>query len=361
MRFLLRICALLLVLVAASLSLHGQTVIEEIVARVNDAIITRSDLQRARDQLQQEMKQNNRSDDRDFATREKDLLRDLIDQKLLLQKGKDDGISVENQLIKRLDEIRKQNNLETMEDLEKAAREQGVSYEDFKDQLRTSMMTQQVISQDVGRRINIAPSEVHAYYEKHKDEFKVPEMVRLAEILVSTEAKPNAPAVDAAAAQAKAKSLLEQLKTGTKFEELAKKASDDASASQGGDLGYFKRGDLAPELENIVFAMKPGDVSEPIQTKQGYILLKVLEKKEAGVMSEKEAENQIQERIYYEKLQPAVRDFLTQLREDAYIDIKPGYVDTGASAKESKPIVAEAVGDSGEQKKEKRKKKLGIF
>jgi peptidyl-prolyl cis-trans isomerase SurA len=107
--------------------------------------------------------------------------------------------------------------------------------------------------------------------------------------------------------------------------------------------------------------MKPGDLSDPIQTKQGYILLKVLEKKAPGVMTEKEAENQIQERIYYEKLQPAVRDFLTQLREEAYIDIKPGFVDTGASAKQSKPIMAEAIADPGEQKQNKPKKKLGVF
>jgi peptidyl-prolyl cis-trans isomerase SurA len=248
-----------------------------------------------------------------------------------------------------------------MEDLEKAAREQGVSFEDFKDQLRTGMLTQKVISQDVGRRINITPAEMAAYYEKHKDEFKTPEAVRLAEILVSTEAKPNAQPLDPAGAEAKAKSLLEQLKGGAKFDELAKKSSDDASASQGGDLGYFKRGDLAPELENVVFGMKPGDVSNPIQTKQGYILLKVLDKKDAGLMTEKEAENQIQERIYYEKLQPAVREFLTQLREAAYIDIRPGFVDSGASAKQSKPIMAEAISDPGEQKKDKPKKKLGVF
>ena len=109
-----------------------------------------------------------------------------------------------------------------------------------------------------------------------------------------------------------------------------------------------------------MFALKPGEVSEPIQTKQGYILLTAIEHKPEGEMTEKEAENQIQERIYYEKLQPAVREYLTQLREEAYIDIKPGYVDSGASAKQSKPVIAEAIGDPGMQKK-KKKKKMGIF
>jgi len=109
-----------------------------------------------------------------------------------------------------------------------------------------------------------------------------------------------------------------------------------------------------------VFALKPGEVSEPILTKQGVILLKVTDHKDAGPMSEKDADLAIQEKIYYERLAPATREFLTQLREEAYIDIKPGFVDTGASPKQSKPLMAEAVNDPGEQK-QKKKKKLGIF
>jgi peptidyl-prolyl cis-trans isomerase SurA len=86
----------------------------------------------------------------------------------------------------------------------------------------------------------------------------------------------------------------------------------------------------------------------------------VIEHQPEGQMSEKDADNQIQERIYYEKLQPAVREYLTQLREESYVDIKAGYVDTGASAKQTKPVIAEVTDQSGDQQK-KKKKKLGIF
>jgi peptidyl-prolyl cis-trans isomerase SurA len=357
------LCILAFALVSASLS--AQTIVEEIIARVNDGIITRSDLQRSRDQLQQDIKQGRSSNtNEDFATREKNVLRDLIDQKLLVQRAKDEGLNVDNEVIKRLDEIRKQNNLDSMEDLEKAAKDQGVSFEDFKDNMRNSMLTQRVIGQDVGRRIQITPSEVAKYYEEHKAEFKSPESVHLAEILVSTEAKPNAAKPDEAAAEAKAKSLLDEIKAGAKFEDVAKKSSDDAaSAPQGGDLGVFKKGELSPELETLVYALQPGQTTDVIRTKQGFIILKVLEHKPEGMMTEKEAENEIQERLYYEKLQPAVREFLTQLREESYIDIKPGYVDTGASSKQSKPVVAAASDTPGAEgsDKPKRKKKLGIF
>jgi peptidyl-prolyl cis-trans isomerase SurA len=353
-----------LVLAFALLStlLPAQTIVEEIIVRVNDGIITRSDLQRSREQLQQDLKQAQNANE-DFSAREKNLLRDLIDQKLLVQRAKDEGISVENDVIKRLDEIRKQNHLESMEDLEKAAKEQGLSFEDFKDNMRNSMLTQRIIGQDVGRRIQITPAEVAKYYEDHKTEFKSPESVRLAEILVSTEAKPNAPAPDAAAAEAKAKSLLEELKGGAKFEEIAKKSSEDASAAQGGDLGFFRKGELSPELETMVYALQPGQTSDVIRTKQGFIILKVIEHKPEGMLSQKDAENEIQERLYYEKLQPAVREYLTQLREESYVDIKPGFVDTGASPKQSKPVVTSASNTSGEEgsSKAKRKKKLGVF
>jgi peptidyl-prolyl cis-trans isomerase SurA len=353
----------ILALALVSTALSAQTIVEEIIARVNDGIITRSDLQRSRDQLQQEIKQGRNPGNEDFATREKNVLRDLIDQKLLVQRAKDEGITVENDLIKRLDEIRKQNNLESMEDLEKAAKEQGVSFEDFKDNMRNSMLTQRIIGQEVGRRIQITPAEVAKFYADHKAEFKSPESVHLAEILVSTEAKPNAAKPDEAAAEAKAKSLLDEIKVGAKFEEVAKKSSDDASAAQGGDLGVFRKGELSPELETVVYALQPGQTTDVIRTKQGFIILKVIEHKPEGVLSEKEAENDIQERLYYEKLQPAVREYLTQLREEAYIDIKPGYVDTGASPKQSKPIVTASSATPGPEgtDKPKRKKKLGVF
>jgi len=347
-----------------SASLSAQTIVEEIIARVNDGIITRSDLQRSRDQLQQDIKQGHNNNNEDFATREKNVLRDLIDQKLLVQKAKDEGITVDNELIKRLDDIRKQNNLDSMEDLEKAAKEQGVSFEDFKDNMRNSMLTQRIIGQEVGRRIQITPAEVAKYYEDHKVEFKSPESLHLAEILVSTEAKPNGPKPDEAAAAAKAKSLLDEIKGGAKFDEVAKKSSDDtASAAQGGDLGVFRKGELSPELETTLYAMQPGQTTDVIRTKQGFIILKVLEHKPEGMLTQKEAENEIQERLYYEKLQPAVREYLTQLREESYIDIKPGFVDTGASPKQSKPVVTSASATPGPEgtNKPKRKKKLGVF
>src|SRR2546425_7081238 len=238
--------------------------------------------------------------------------------------------------------MRKQMNLESMDDLEKAAQGQGVSFEDFKQNMRNQIITQQVIGKEVGSKMSINKEEEQKFYDEHKGELEQPEEIRLSEILVSTEKKNPADSTDDSqrvqAAEAKAQDLLSQIRKGASFEDIAKKNSDGPSAAQGGDLGYFKRGTLAKELEDKTFAMKPGDISDVIPTKQGLVILKVTEHQAAGVPTLKEIEPRIQDAIYMQKLQPALRAYLTKLREEAYIDIKPGYADAGASAKQTKPV-----------------------
>lgn len=357
-----------------SVSLAADTVIEEIVARINSAIITRSDLTKSRDELQQEIKQQNIPDtDPRAKEKEKDVLRDLIDQQLLLQKGKDLGITGDTELVKSLDELRKQLKLDTLEDLEKEAAKQGVSWEDFKQSRRDQIVTQEVISHEVAPKIQnqITEKEVQDYYDKHKAELEQPEAVDLSEILVSTgstevNVDPNAPPppedpAKVSAAEEKANQLLASIKGGAKFEDVAKKSSDGPTADQGGELGQFKRGMLAKELEDLTFGMKPGTVSDVIRTKQGLVILKVNQHTQAGIAPLKQVENRIQEALYYEKLQPALRAYLTKLREDAYIDIKPGFVDTGASPNQTKPIYTAATDANQGKKLTKKKKKLGIL
>jgi len=369
--------ALLLVVAFAllpTIPLTADTVVEEIIARVNNDIITRSEYVRSRDQLKQEVQQQEpNAADKAFAERQRDVLRDLIDQQLLLQKGKDLGITGDTELIKRLDEMRKQMNLATMEELEKAAEAQGASYEEFKQNLRNQIITQRVIGQEVGSKISLNKEEQQKFYNEHKDDMQRPEGVRLSEILIApkTPATANGPdgkpvppsesetAAALAAAQAKAQDVYAQLQKGAAFDDLAKKNSDGPSAKDGGDLSYFKRGVLAKELEDKVFAMKAGEMTDVIRTRQGFVILKVTEHQMAGIPTLKEAEPRIQDALYMQKLQPALRAYLTKLREEAYIDYKPGYVDSGASSKQTKPVETASAEDKA--KKLKKKKKLGVF
>ena len=371
--------------------LSADTVVEEIIVRVNNSIITSSDYARSKEQLKDEIKQQDAANaDKAYAERERDVLRDLIDQQLLLEKGKDLGISADTELVKKLDEMRKQMNLDSMEELEKAAQSQGISYEDFKQNLRNQIITQQVIAREVGSHLNITKEDEQKFYEEHKSEMEQPEQIRLSEILVSTQkaapskvpepkaspdtapaaadAKPGdtpppAPAApDAeqlAAAEAKANGILDQIHKGAAFDEVAKKNSDGPSAAQGGDLGLFKRGTLSKELEDRTFAMKAGEVTDVIRTKQGFVILKVTEHQMAGIPTLKQMEPRIQDALYYQKLQPALRVYLKKLREEAFIDVHAGYVDSGASPNQTKPV--ETASKDSSAKNLKKKKKLGIF
>jgi peptidyl-prolyl cis-trans isomerase SurA len=353
----------------------ADTVVEEIIARVNNQIVTRTEYVRSRDQLKQEVQQQDAANaDRAFAEKQRDVLRDLIDQQLLLQKGKDLGITGDTELIKRLDEMRKEMKLETMEELEKAAEAQGASYEDFKQNLRNQIVTQRVIGQEVGSHLAMNKEDVKRFYEQHRAEMERPEQVRLSEILIAPKmpakpaagagAKPDSPSepeteAALAAAQAKAQDVLEQIHKGGKFADLAKKYSDGPSAKDGGDLSYFKRGTLSKELEDKVFALKAGEVTDVVRTKQGYVILQASEHQTAGIPTMKEVEPRIQDALYMQKLQPALRAFLSTLREEAFIDIKSGYIDSGASAKQTKPV--ETTAKETKAKSLKKKKKLGVF
>jgi len=366
--------------------LNADTVVEEIIARVNNSIITRSDFERSKTQLKDEAKQQDpNAPEKEYADKEKDVLRDLIDQQLLIDKGKDLGLTADTELIKKLDEMRKQMNLESLDDLEKAAQAQGVSYEDFKQNLRNQIITQQVIGREVGGHLSISKEEEQKFYDEHKSEMEQPEQIRLSEILVSTSkpssitpindpaappaatdgkpadvTAPLAPAVDAAAAaEAKAQALKDQIQKGASFEDVAKKNSDGPTAGQGGDLQYFKRGTLSKELEDRTFAMKAGEITDPIRTKQGWVILKVTEHTAAGIPTLKQVEPRIQDALYYQKLQPALRAYLKKLREEAFIDVRQGYVDTGASPNQTKPV--ETPSKEAGAKNLKKKKKLGIF
>ena len=336
---------------AAMAPVNGK-VIEDIVARVNDQIITQSDYDRAAEQLDGEAKQQ-AIPAHELQQKQADLLRDLIDKQLLLSKGKELGITGETELIKRLDGIRKQNHLDSLEDLEKAAQQQGVSYEDFKANIRDSIITEQVVRDEVGRHITMSPTDVQKYFKDHETEFAQPESVTLNEILIPTPAAEGADAAQVAAAQTQAEAIEARLAAGAKFDDLAKPAPTDPTAPKSVALGEFRRGMLgSKEIEDKAFALNAGQHTQPIRTKQGFIILQATQRQLGGDSSFKQVEPQVEEALFMERMQPALRVYLTKLREEAFVDLKPGVVDTGASGNEMR-LTYSAYTPPAEKKKKK--------
>jgi peptidyl-prolyl cis-trans isomerase SurA len=345
---------------SASRAQAKAAVVEEIIARVNNDIITQSDYQHADLQLKDEIAHDcqNCPPDKmaaEYKDQQKDLLRGLIDQSLMVQRAKDMGISVESDLIKRLDDVRKQNNLNSIEDLEKAVEGSGLPWEDYKTQIRNGMLTQEVIRREVGSHINIPTEEVKTYYAAHPQEFTRPEQVDLAEIFLTTDGKSPE---EIESTQRKAEDLLARVKKGDDFNEIAKRYSEGSTAKDGGDLGSFKTGVLAPQLDAIVFKMDKGQITDVIQTKTGFEILKVNAHFQAGLQPLDKVENEVMNKLYMEKMQPTMRTYLGELREESYVNVKPGYTDSAAVAGAS--VIQEVQPTPDVATKNKAKKKMPL-
>jgi peptidyl-prolyl cis-trans isomerase SurA len=312
-------------------------VVEDAVARINDQIITRTEYQAAEQQLLEQARQDNISQ-ADLDERVNNLLRDLIDEQLLLSKGKELGITGDAETIRELDDIRKKNNLPSMEALEKAAASQGVSFEDFKQHIRDQIIRQQVVRDQVGAHLNMTHTEEVAYYNAHAQDFTLPEQVHLSEILIPT--PENATQADLDAALAKANGIVGKLRAGANFAALARTDSGGPNAAGGGDLGDWKRGALGDVLEKATFSLPVGANTDPIRTRQGYVILHVDSHQAAGVPPLADVEGKVQEALYFQQLQPALRAYLTKARSDAYTEIAPGFVDTGAPSKKAATQIA---------------------
>jgi peptidyl-prolyl cis-trans isomerase SurA len=319
-------------------------VVEEIVARVNNEVITRSEFERAKATADEDAKSDcqNRCTPEQLnqliEDRKKNALGELIDQSLLVQRAKDMGLSVEPDVIKQLDQIRIENKLPSMEALEEAVSKQGLNWEDFKNNIRTGLLTKKVIGSEVGSHISVPKDEIKKYYDEHKAEFMRPEQVALRSIEVNTTGKD---ATEVADLKKKAETARKRIQDGEDFGEIAKRYSDGATAKQGGYLGQYKRGELSKELEDTVFKMKRNDLTEVMETKQGFLILQVLEHYDEGEQSLAKVENEINEKLYGQRMEPALREYLKTLREESYVVIKPGYQDAaGGSNSEIQEVSA---------------------
>src|SRR5580692_8751240 len=301
-----------------------------IVARVNNDVITLAAYQKAEQQLRGEVTRDcadcpPEKIEAQFKEQQKDLLRGMIDEALIVQRAKDMNVNVESDLNKRLDEVRQQNGLATLDDLKKGVEASGLSWEDYKTTIRNGLLQKEVVRREVGSHVDITREEVKQYYDAHPQEFTLPERVVLSEISLSTEGKSPE---ELATVRNKAEGLRSSVLNGDNFNQVASLYSEGSTAKNGGSLGTFKKGELAPQLEAIVFQMSKGEISEVIQTRTGFEILKVEDHLQAGLQPFEKVEPDIHGVILAQKMQPRIRDYLAELREQSNIVVKPGYNDS---------------------------------
>jgi parvulin-like peptidyl-prolyl isomerase len=307
--------------------------VEEIAAKVNGDIITRGELEQQKRDLEKTMRAEGLTGQKlNDALREytANALRDHIDQLLLVQKGKDLNISVDAEITRELADIQVRTKISDPDQFQRYIQEQtGMTFQDYKDQLKRRMLSQRVIGQEVGYRMSIPEAELRKYYEDHKAEYVRKDQVFLSQILISTEGKtPD----QVAAADKKAKDLVARARKGERFTELVRENSDDPETSRtGGSLPPYGRGMMAKEMEDVVFKEKKGYVTDPFRIATGFVILRIDERFEAGQASFEEVRGEIQEAITRPRMEPRIREFLTRLRTEAFLEIKDGYIDSGAA------------------------------
>jgi peptidyl-prolyl cis-trans isomerase SurA len=319
---------ILLMATAASPGWGERRLVGRVIARVNGDVITNWQYDREQVKLREALAEHFSGTELDaqLKAQSKNLLRDLIDQDLMVQKAKDEDINVDTDLVKREDDIRKSMHLQTLADLQQAVEKDGQLWEDFEDNIRRGLLMRELIGREVGSRLIVSREDARKYYDAHKSDFNFPEGAELADILIAT--KDRTPEE----AQKRADQALAEIKAGARWESVVQKYSDDQqTADTGGDLGFFKKGTLASDLAGAIDKVEVGDTTGVLKTQYGFMILKVLQRRQGGVASFEDIEQKVDETLYNEKMQPALRQYLTTLRKESFITIAPGFVDSGAA------------------------------
>jgi peptidyl-prolyl cis-trans isomerase SurA len=309
------------------------TVVEEIVCKVNGDIITRGELEKDRRDLENEFRQQGltgRALQDAVSGKARDTLRERIDRLLLVQQGKELDIKIDAELTKQMANIQRQSGISDPEQFQAYVREKsGQPYEDYKNEMRNKLLIDRVIRQEVSSNIKFTRADLEKYYNEHHSDFQREERVFLADIYVSTVGKDAAGQV---AAERKARDLVVRARKGEKFSEMAQTNSDDANAQGGGAMPPMKKEDLRKEIQDAVWSQPRGYVTDALKLdNNGFYLFKVEDHQKAGLAQFEEVQNEVENRLYGPKMDPAIRTYLTKLRQNAFLEIKPGYEDSGAA------------------------------
>jgi peptidyl-prolyl cis-trans isomerase SurA len=322
-------------------------IIEQILVKVNGEIFTKSDLETRQVQMlrqrgqQIDLKSERSGEELRRALNEitPNLLVDVIDEMLVVQRGKELGYRLsDEQFASVLDNIKKENKIETNEQFQAALKQENMSMADLRRQIERSMIVQRVQQNEVFGRIGITDEEARKYYDEHINEFTTPATVMLREILIAVPTDPrgvNAAADDAA--KDKASAVRRRVAAGESFEIVAADVSDAPSKANGGLIGPINVNDLSNDFRKMVEQMKAGEVTDVLRTPRGYQILKLESASEAQVTPFEQAREQISERVFTEKRRQEFQKYMVKLRSQAIIewkndDVKRAY-DEGLAAR----------------------------
>jgi peptidyl-prolyl cis-trans isomerase C len=292
---------------------------KDIAAKVNGVAITQTDIDRAVKILLAQSKMQQPVSGEIMKKAESAAMNQLISSELLYQAGlkQSDKKELDKQVEAQIAQRKAQ--FPSTAEYEKILKENNLTDKDMTLLMRKEVVINQLLEKVVASKVNVTDAEVKKFYEDNKEKFKNDESVKASHILIGVDAK--ATDADKKKAREKAEAIRKRILAGEDFAAVAKKDSTCPSAAQGGDLGFFPKGQMVPEFDKVAFSLKPGEISEVVETKFGYHIIKVQEKKAAGTVSFEEAKKNIEGYLKSQKIQKGVGDYLDKLRKEAKVEI----------------------------------------
>ncbi len=313
-----RIAVMILILaLAGGPGFAAAQVVEEIVAVVNDDIITLSQFRQYHDSVYNMLRQQFQGEEfeKQYEKTKGELLNTMVTDLLLLQSAKAKEFNVNEQVKGAIANIKKENNIDSDEQLRAELQRQGMDYDQFVKQIEDNLMRQAVILNEVDRSIVIDEAEVVRYYREHPQEFVEPEAFKLRGIYLASEGTGREDL------EARRQAILDRAKAGGDFAALAGELSDSPLKENQGDLGLIEKGHLDKTLAQAVEKLKPGEISSWVQAKNGWYLLKLEEKRESRPKAFEEVKKDVEQKLFLEQRGKKLDDYLKQIKNKSYVKI----------------------------------------
>ncbi|TFG92803.1 MAG: peptidylprolyl isomerase [Syntrophobacterales bacterium] len=290
---------------------------EGTVAVVNGTIITQDEFNTELTMMQKQFASQGQVDPEQLASMRKEVLEGIINRKVLYQESQKKGIEVDDVAVNgQLATIKKQFPAEGS--FEKMLEGLNLTEDSLKIQLRSGVAIQKLIEQEVMARIEISDKETKDYYDKNPDLFKQPEKIQARHILIKVEE--GASEADKAEALKKIKGIQKEFKAGGDFVELAKKHSECPSSSNGGDLGFFARGQMVQPFEDVAFSLKTGETSDVVETRFGYHLIQVGDKQPETISEYKDVKDKLAPYLKRMNAGEEAKKYIESLKKAAKIE-----------------------------------------
>ena len=299
----------------------GAEIIDKIIAVVNDDIITLSELKEITVPYLKRMRAKYSLDYNEEQIRETErrILDQLIDERLVKQELVRLEIkATEKEITIAVKDMMESSNL-SEDQFKKALAEQGLTLEKYREQMKYEMERMRLLDMEIRSKIQIKDKEVEEYYKEHMASYNTPPEVRLQQILLIVPPEADEEAIKRI--REKAEEIAQKIKNGENFNKMVKLYSQDSSAATGGDIGFFKQGELQPAIDKVAFSLYLGEASAAIQTSAGFHIIKVLDKREKQKMTEEERKKEIESILYNQGIEDNFKQWLKELRKKAFIQI----------------------------------------